>query len=291
MMKANECELPNACNCSDNRVGKEARVHFRADGSGEPVLLLHGIGRSLHDWTEQHELLRRDFRVYSVDLPGFGRSDRLSSPFSLAAVADALWGLLDAEGESKPLAIMGNSLGGAVALEMAAQRPDRTRALSLVNSAGFGRTVTVALRLLTLPGTRFLLRPNRTKTYRTERMIFHDRAYVTPQRIDHALALAKNPRTTEVFVEILRTLGTWRGIRAGWRADLLSRAAAHRIPTLVVWGGRDRVLPVAHLESVARSLPHATTHLFHDTGHMPQIERAAEFHRLATTFLERYAEP
>jgi pimeloyl-ACP methyl ester carboxylesterase len=79
-------------------------------------------------------------------------------------------------------------------------------------------------------------------------------------------------------------LGTFRGVREGWRRTLLDAVAQRRLPALVVWGDRDLILPAFHLEAARQHLPYAQTRLLTDTGHMPQIERAVEFHRLVTGF-------
>ncbi|HWE92050.1 MAG TPA: alpha/beta fold hydrolase [Pseudonocardiaceae bacterium] len=265
------------------------RLRYRADGldnDGDPVLLLHGISRSLEDWTEQHELLADRFRVYSLDLPGHGYSDPLAEPYTLGALAGAVAGFLDTVGETRPAHVAGNSLGGAVAMRLAVDAPDRVGSLLLANSAGFGREVTVTLRLLSLrPLGELLLRwPNRNGARRVVRSLFYDPAFVTEARIDQAMVLAGLPGRSREFLHIGRALGTFRGVRPEWRAELLAALVARPIPTLVVWGERDLVLPSAQLVAARRALPHAQTHLFVDTGHMPQIERAQEFHDLAVNF-------
>ena len=100
-------------------------------------------------------------RRYSVDLPGFAYSERLSGPATLAKLADVLPAFLDAVGVHEPLPVMGNSLGGAVAMKLAAEHPDRVSALVLANSAGFGQEVALVLRLLAVgPLAALLLRPD-----------------------------------------------------------------------------------------------------------------------------------
>jgi pimeloyl-ACP methyl ester carboxylesterase len=263
--------------------GVEAR--YRVSGEGTPVLLVHGIGRSLEDWTEQHELLRDRFRVYSLDLPGYGRSAPLAVPHTLPALADAVREFCDAVGIVGPAHLVGNSLGGAVAMRLAVGAPSRAASLVLVNSAGFGKEVTFALRVLALrPLARLLLRPHPAITRRTERAIFHDPAYVTEARIATALAAAREPHAARVMLELVRSLGTLRGVRPQWRAELLDAVAALDLPTLVVWGDRDLILPVRHLSNARTRFPQARTHLFRDCGHMPQIERAAEFEALVRRF-------
>lgn len=86
------------------------------------------------------------------------------------------------------------------------------------------------------------------------------------------------------MLELVGSLGTWRGVRPRWRAELLAAVAALDLPTLVIWGDRDLILPARHLEAARALLPRARCHLFADTGHMPQIERAAAFHALVTEF-------
>ncbi|HEY0449828.1 alpha/beta fold hydrolase [Actinophytocola sp.] len=270
----------------DERVRVAGRqVRYRVTGDGPPVVLLHGIGRSLDDFAEQHELLGDAFRVYSVDLAGFGGSDPLPGTCTLPALADTVAGFLDAVGETRPAHLVGNSLGGAVAMLLALRHPDRVRSLVLANSAGFGREVTIALRLLALrPLGRLLLRPSLGGSRRTERAIFRDAAFVTEARIARAFELSRRPHGARVMLELCRQLGTVRGVRQPWRDAVLAATAAAAVPTFVVWGEKDLILPAAHLEAAKVVLPHARTHLFRDTGHMPQIERAEEFARLVRSF-------
>ncbi|WP_207914202.1 alpha/beta fold hydrolase [Micromonospora sp. KC213] len=261
------------------------RVRHRVDGDGPPVLLLHGLGRCLRDFTEQHELLARRFRVHSVDLPGYGGSLPMAEPCTLPALGRFVGQYLDAVGVEQPAHLVGNSLGGAVAMRLAATEPARVASLALVNSAGFGPEAALALRLLTLrPLGRLLLRPSRRMARRTERMLFCDPAFATEERIDHALEVAGQPYTARVILQTCRHLGTFRGVRPQWREELLTQVAALDIPTLIVWGDRDLILPARHLEAARARLPRARTHLFTDCGHLPQVERAEEFHRLLVDF-------
>jgi pimeloyl-ACP methyl ester carboxylesterase len=262
-------------------------VHYRATGdpANPPVVLLHGIARSLDDFADQHDLLDDTYRVYSVDLAGFGESDPLPGATTLPAITDAVAAFLDAIGETRPAHLVGNSLGGAVAMLLALRHPDRVRTLVLVDSAGFGQEVTIALRVLALrPLGRLLLRPSRSGARRMETAIFRNRDFATEARVERALALARRPHGATVMLELTRSLGTFRGVRRPWRDAVIAATAAAAVPTLVVWGDHDLILPAAHLEAAKRVLPHARTHLFADTGHMPQIERAEEFAELVRAF-------
>jgi pimeloyl-ACP methyl ester carboxylesterase len=264
---------------------RDRQVRYRVDGTGAPVVLLHGIGRSLEDWTEQHQLLRARHRVYSMDLPGSGWSEPLDEPYTLPALARFVAAFLDAVEVTEPVHVVGNSLGGAVAMQLAVDAPHRVASLTLVNSAGFGREVTIGLRLLAIrPLGRLLLRPSRYSARQIVRSLFHDPAFVTPARIEHTFTLAQQAHATRAYLEIARALGTIRGVRPQWRKTLLRSLAPLDIPTLIVWGDRDLILPAAHLNAARTHLPRAQAHLFPDTGHMPQIERAGAFSELLENF-------
>ncbi|MDP9793314.1 pimeloyl-ACP methyl ester carboxylesterase [Catenuloplanes nepalensis] len=268
-----------------------SRIRYHASGAPDapPVVLLHGIGRSLEDWAPQHSRLDDAYRVISVDMPGFGLSRRLPEPVTLGSLAGGVWATLDALGETRPIHLMGNSLGGAVSMRMLTADPDRVRTLTLVNSAGFGREVTFAMRLLAVPGLgRPLLGRIRPRiARRAERSIFADRSLVTDERVATAVRIARQPDFAAVYLEIARELGGFRGIAGPWRSELLARVARTPKPTLIVWGERDLILPAAHLAAARAALPHARAHLFPGTGHMPQLERPAEFAALARAQLAR----
>lgn len=267
-------------------------LRYTVAGVGEPVLLLHGIGRSLEDWALVRDRLASGNTVYSLDLPGFGCSGRLATRTDLAPLARAVDSFLTEIGESRRIRLVGNSLGGAVALQFLSLYPERVSALVLVDSAGFGREVTPALRAIALPGVgRRLLRPSRASALRETQGIFYDQSQVTAERVDLAFALARRPNGVDVMLETVHSLGTWRGIRPAWRRHLLAsvtnrRAQARRgIPLYLLWGEKDRVLPATQLDEARREFPDAQFHLFPQTGHMPQLERPDEFAELVGTFL------
>ncbi|RKQ36729.1 alpha/beta fold hydrolase [Kocuria tytonis] len=258
-------------------------LQYRVSGSGTPVLLIHGIGRSLADWDRQHELLDAHHRVYSLDLPGFGGSERPARGMRLEHLAARVADFVRAQ-EIAPVHVVGNSLGGAVAMQLTADHPELVRSLLLADSAGFGRGVSPALRLASIPGVgERLMQPSRKGALRSERAMYHDPALATDERVAHGYQLAQRPGGTEAFLEMLRSLGSPAGVKSGWRRALLPRVRATGVPVFIVWGDKDAVLPFRHLARGAKTLA-ARTHRFPDTGHGPQLERADEFARLAREF-------
>lgn len=251
-------------------------VRYRQTGPADAplVVLIHGLTRSLADWTPQHALLDDEFRVISLDLPGYGRSEPLPKPHTLVNLAAFVGRLLDALGCTQPIHLCGNSLGGATALQIAVTDPSRVADLALFNSAGFGTDVTLALRVLGVrPLAPYLLRPSWSGAARTERSLFFDKTLATPERIAYADALNHRPWAAQVLLETGSDLGDVRGTHRRWRAELLGRAADLGLPLLVAWGLDDEILPARHLDSVATHFPEARTHLFPRCGHLPMLEQ------------------
>jgi pimeloyl-ACP methyl ester carboxylesterase len=267
--------------------GRVARVRIDGDPDAPPVLLIHGVTRSLEDWAEQSARLARSHRVIAVDLPGFGYSARRPERVTMESLAQGVIETLDAIGEMRPLHVVGNSLGGAVGLQALALQPDRVSSLVLVDSAGFGSEVTSLLRMLAVPGLGWVgtRKTTRMSARLLESAMFADRSFVTEARIDHALALSRQPGAGDVLYELARGLATGRGVREEWRTQLLAAVSRTPRPTLIVWGDRDQVLPLHHLEAARRALPHATTHVFPGVGHAPQIEAPEAFHQVVAAFL------
>ena len=264
----------------------ESGIRYVVAGQGEPLVLLHGIGRSHEDWAEVLPELARSYRVHAVDLPGFGGSRRLPERSTLPGLADALATFLDEVRIEEPVHLMGNSLGGATAMQLATLRPDAVASLTLVDSAGFGRDCWVILRLLTQPVTHpFILNKGRFSAAVTVRSIVADRTAWTRERVDATQLLTRSPDYRPVFGELIDYLGQWGGIRTQWRADLLDGMRRLDVPVLVLWGDRDMVLPHRHFANARDAFPEAETHVFIGAGHMPQIERPGEFLRVTRRFL------
>lgn len=267
--------------------GLPTRIHVEGDPEAPPVVLLHGITRSLNDWDPQFPLLKGDHRVISLDMHGFGYSQRRPEPASLTALARGVLATLDALDERRPVHLMGNSLGGSVSLHVQGLDPDRVASVTLVNSAGFGKEVTYLLRMLAIPrvGEVILNKPNRVGLTHIERNLYYDRSLATRERVSHALTLAKLPGSAQFMAELLPTLGSFRGVHDQWRDEMVASLTAHQRPTLIVWGANDRILPAHHLEAARTAFPHARSHMFANCGHCPQIERPEAFAALAREFV------
>lgn len=261
-----------------------AAVRYKSTGRGDPVLLLHAFTRSLEDWSAQHRLLGAGYQVISVDLAGYGRSAPSPQGHSLDGLARFVGRFADAVGITAPIRLIGNSLGGTVAMRYAVMEPARVRDVVLVNAAGFGRRVHVLVRLMGVRATQPLVRPSMATMRAVERLLYHDRGYVTDDGVTYALSLMTTPHAKRVTLETGADMGDLRGLYPGWRERLLTQYAESGVPTLIVWGDRDRVLPVSQFRAAQACLPDATCHLLHDVGHLPQVEVAQEFSSLVLGF-------
>lgn len=275
--------------------GRAVRIRISGPEDGTPVLLLHGIARSLEDWQESHDLLAVEHRVISADFPGFGFTRRQRQRPGLLTFAGAMVRLLDAAGVEAPAHVMGNSLGGGVAMTMAAEHPGRVASLVLADSVGFGREVNISplpmvyatASALPVVGKRFVPLA-RAASIKIAQDQFFDPSYATPEMLKHYGRVGRQPDFRATFLGTAMTLGIpGVGVFPGWRRTLLDRVEAAGLPMLIVWGENDTVLPASHLDFARRRFPQAESHLFAQCGHMPQIEKAAEFAALAADFVAK----
>jgi pimeloyl-ACP methyl ester carboxylesterase len=263
------------------------RVRYWCAGEeGVPVLLVHGFGASVEWWERNVTALAARHRVYAFDLPGFGRSERLQEPLSLPLTVGFLRRFLDAL-DIPRAHVVGNSLGGLIAMQFAVQFPDAVDRLVLVGSAGFARQVHWVFRLLSMPLLgHWLARTNRRKLEIFHRRLIHgDSSWLTADWLDRVHALATLPGAPQMLRDVARVGVNLRGIKAEILKPLHEKLSALAVPTLIVWGDQDRLVPPAQAEIGRELLPDARVHIFPGCGHCPQLECAAEFNELLLEFL------
>jgi pimeloyl-ACP methyl ester carboxylesterase len=263
------------------------RVHYLEAGAGNPTVLLHGGSGGGANWFRIIGRLARGARVLAPDLPGFGLTAAVQPEPPLGSQgATFLADWLDTLGVG-PIDLVGTSFGGLAALRLAQRQPQRIRRLVLLDAAGLGHHLPVAVRTVGLPLVgRLALRPSRLGT----RLLL--------RRLLTAGSAGLGATLEAALIEYLRT--------SGRNADLPSLARAHRlfigrrgqrevlsdeelvgmdVPVLVVWGERDRLLPVSHGRRAARLIPRSVFHLIPDAGHSPNWEAPAALLRVLLPFL------
>jgi pyruvate dehydrogenase E2 component (dihydrolipoamide acetyltransferase) len=240
------------------------KIRYAGAGQdGDVVLLIHGYGGDRNSWLFLQEPLAAKYRVYALDLPGHGTSAKDVGDGALGVLADAVTGVLDALGAARAH-LVGHSMGGAVALAVAARDPGRIASLTLIAPTGFGTEINAGyLRGFADAQTRRELKP-------VVSQLFADDHLVTRQLVDDLLAYKRLDGVDEALHVLLGTLLDGDAQRPGSAAALAATGGA--VPVAVVGGSADRIIPAAQAGSVAG----AVCHLIDGTGHMPHMERPGE---------------
>lgn len=247
------------------------QVHLRDEGPRDdprPIVLIHGTSASLHTWQGWTEALRGTRRVIRFDLPGFG----LTGPNASGDYSDAMYvaftlKVLDML-QLQQVVLGGNSLGGAIAWQTAAAAPRRVAQLVLVDAAGYtldSQSVPIGFRIARLPVMREFMRYSlpRGVIESSVRNVYGDPSKVTPELVDRYYAMSARAGNREA-------LGR-RMSQIDWGANS-ARIATLRMPTLILWGGRDRLIPPSHAQRFARDIAGSRLVMFDGLGHVPHEE-------------------
>ena len=272
------------------RVGS-MRISYVDVGDGPVVLLIHGLGHSTHGWRKNFAPLAADgYRVMAVDLPGFGYSDN-PGDLTLEQYTDFIRDWLDLHC-LEWAAVVGNSLGGLIAASFAARHPERLRALVLADAAGFGSRLSWPLRLATLAPSALVTRrtgPSARQVRRALKLVYHDAVRIEDEEVERIRELAVLPGNRDTFVRIGRGgAGLFKGMRPA--LGLGDLPVEIIVPTLVLWGRNDRVVPVSHAQKVIAACRDAELTIFENCGHCPMMEVPDQFNERVSRFLnERLA--
>jgi pyruvate dehydrogenase E2 component (dihydrolipoamide acetyltransferase) len=244
--------------------GQTLRYLRRGEG-GEPAILIHGFGGDLNNWLFNHEVLAAGRSVYAIDLPGHGASSKQLESGNLAEFTGTLATFMDAIGVPQAH-LVGHSMGGAVALDLALSHPGRALSLVLIAPAGLGPEVNGDyIEGFITASRRRDLKPHIEK-------LFADPATVSRQLIDDILKYKR----IDGVPSALRTIAAALFPQGRQTVVLHDRLAELSVPTTILWGGDDRILPVSH----ARDLPeNVEVQIVQGQGHMVQMEAPAEVNR------------
>jgi pimeloyl-ACP methyl ester carboxylesterase len=257
-------------------------------GEGPGIVWVHGLGGSWQNWLEQLPVFAADHRCVALDLPGFGASPMPDEDISIPGYGRLVGAAMDAIG-LRSAAVVGNSMGGFIAAELAVQSPDRVEKLVLVSAAGLSsehlrrRPLITAARLGRYSAAWVGARSDELTRRPGARRLIASAVIKYPHRLPAAL-VAEQVRGTGKpgFVAALDALMSYR---------IRDRLGEISVPTLIVWGTSDRLVPVRDADAFERSIPHAHKTIFEDTGHVPQLERPAAFNAVLRDFLADDAEP
>jgi pimeloyl-ACP methyl ester carboxylesterase len=263
---------------------------YRMAGQGPAVLFIHGIGDDSATWLSVLDRLTDEFTVIAPDLLGHGGSARPRADYSVAAYACGMRDLLAALAIER-VTVVGHSLGGGVAMQFAYQFPDRCERLVLVGSGGVGPGVHPLLRLAAAPGADLLMPLVGSPPVRMLLRTFSDPlrrmgglglgdddlAYV----IDKYARLLE-PESRQSFLRTLRSVVDWRG----QVVSMLDRCyLAEGVPTMLVWGSRDHVIPTSQAATAHKAMPGSRLEVFEGAGHFPHHSDPDQFLAVLREFL------
>jgi pimeloyl-ACP methyl ester carboxylesterase len=265
------------------------RVGYRLAGSGPPLVLLHGITSTSDAWRDVMPRLAERFTVVAPDMVGHGRSAKPRGDYSLGAYASGVRDLLIALGVDKAT-IVGHSLGGGVAMQFAYQFPERVDRLVLVSSGGLGGEVHLLLRAATLPAAEYVLpllcaEPLRNAGASIARLL--GRAGLRPSRDLEEMALGfaslGDMEARQAFVHTVRAIMDISGQRVSARDRLY---LAEKVPTLLLWGEHDRMIPASHGREAHEAMPGSRCIVYEDAGHFPHRNHPWRFASDLLNFIE-----
>ena len=278
------------------------RVHHTHGGHGSPVLFIHGLGSSGYmEWRHNLEPTAARHRVFAPDMPGYGRSDKPRVRYTIPYFARFVERYMDDRG-LRSAQLVGASLGGRVALEVALERPRLVRRLALVNTLGLGRPQVrmpqMAYGLVTLP-----------RIGEAAMNIFRDALRLAPPRVIRRVAgryagmSADLERTMDddylrdlremhaddgfnaAYLSTVRSLINPRALLGG-QHDVTQRLNELKIPVQLIWGANDPLFPLAHASRAHSMIERSRLAVIDGAGHSPQAERPEEFNRVLHEFLD-----
>ena len=259
------------------------QVHYLDGGSGEPVVLLHGIFAEKDHWVDFARPLTADYRVIAPDLPGFGESGRFDSEtYDYTTQTERLKALLDALGIARAH-LAGNSMGGTIAALFAIRYPERVASVALIGAPhGIRSPLPSETDKLIDAGKMPLVARDETEFEQMLKRVFAQRPFL-PYPILHTAQQ-----------EALRNAQSNARL---WHEQLKDRYLLHehigqlRVRTIALWGNEDRIFDVSGMQVLRARLPQAEVLQMPDIGHLPMMEAPAETARIYAGFLSRTAKP
>jgi len=268
------------------------QIAYRRGGEGPALLFLHGIAGSSQTWLPAMELLQAEYTMVAPDFLGHGHSAKPMGDYSLGNFASSMRDLLQMLDIDR-VTVVGQSFGGGVAMQFAYQFPDRCERLVLVDAGGLGREVSWVLRMFTLPGVEYVLPalfPSFARGWGDAvARLGHGLGFRNAQAVEiwRSYRSLTDADSRRAFVRTMRSV-----IEPGGQSvNAMDRLyLAEQTPTLIVWGGKDRIIPPSHAYQALEAMPNSRLEVLPGAGHFPQAEEPARFVEVLRDFL-RTTEP
>ena len=260
---------------------------FRRGGEGPVLLLLHGLAGSSGTWIPAMQLLQDEYTVLAPDFLGHGKSAKPLGDYSLGNHASGMRDFLHLLGVER-VTVAGQSFGGGVAMQFAYQFPELCERLVLVDAGGLGREVSWILRLLTLPGAEYLMPvvfPSFVRNWGDAISGFLRDQGIRQARVAEMWRSCRSltePANRRAFVRTVQAVID----PGGQSVSAMDRLylAAH-MPTLIVWGDQDRIIPLVHAYQAHEAIPNSRLEVMEHVGHFPHVEDPVRFVEILVDFM------
>ena len=268
------------------KIGEINTRYWAVGESGPTVVLIHGVGRFAEEWLPSIDSLAAHHRVYALDLPGHGLTDKpRSASYGLADMAGFVKAFMKAL-EIQEAHVIGHSLGGGISLQLVLRFPEAVEKLVLVCPAGLGKEATLVLRITAVPLLgEILTRPSLNGTKRLLKEFVNDPALLTDEFVEFNYRMAAQPGAQQAVLKTLRSAGNLFGQYEDTYRPIVNNLGTIEQPVLIIWGRQDRVLPLAHGQAAVSRFPKANLEVIDNCGHLPMFEEAKKFNELILGFL------
>ena len=256
------------------------QVHYRDVGEGPVLLCIHGIFSSLHNWLEWTDILSKEYRVISLDMPNFGITGPHPKGVKKHLYSDFLNQFTDALGIDQCF-IAGNSLGGWMSYEFAYRYPEKVNKLILIDSAGFFFVPPLALMGMGIPFAGWSLTQTPLPRQLVHKLI--EGTYAQPEKLTDTIKnryfdMMRRPGNRAAGARIIAYIRNHIGFDTSYLGQI-------KQPTLVMWGKKDHWIPAAHAKKLEQLIPDCERIMYDDCGHLPMEELAQQSAQDARMFL------
>ena len=262
-----------------------ARIRYTVIGAGPVVILLHGLGGFLETWGLNMVPLSNHCKVYALDLPGHGLSDKLDGCYLPDCATGFLVNIMDRLGIERAT-LIGHSLGGAISMNTAANFPDKVDKLILVSSAGLSKRVPTSYRILSIPvlGKLTIMLTGKYLFNRGMKNLFHKLDFLSADIRSLVMTNPHKPLTAEELLDIARRNVGIGGLRP--HSLMIDKLPYIKTKTLFIHGAQDKVFPLKYVNKSFSLIPNAVVKVFDNCGHLPHVERPIQFNETVLSFFE-----
>lgn len=250
-----------------------------------PLILVHGLGGYAENWMYNVSVLAKHFKIYVLDLVGFGKSDKAEAPYTYDYFAKFVHDFMEKMHIEKAH-LIGHSLGGGIVLQFALKYPEKVKKLVIVASSGLGKKASMIHRITSLPIIgKWITKPSRKGISRLYESMVYNKEVITEEMVELGYQMFALPGAQKVYLSTTRAAINFFGQKQKAINPIRRNLQLIDSPVMVIWGQQDKILPLSHAYIAKKQIKNVTTHLFDQCGHVPMVEHPEEFNIAVDQFL------